>query len=277
MTLYSPLPCFGSSCEYKLWRQVASEAMPCSAEDENKVGNIGKICFLAAQAGIRWDEKGKRAYILDARSGGASLIEVPNPIDFQGSYNDFYHMLLTSFSYSDATDLFRKLHTPTLLISNSHIQIPSQVGKDKATETCLVINNVPEVFNSVCFVRHFIAFVFNCDELNSSKCTVDQPHRRVTLSWEHRKIRCAAALMWWTSFVASRLDNTKSSWVHAGKQQSTVLCARTEVKIIDIFACSESSLVAKPECMRDTILAFSVFQCKSNLCDGDSKKDHKWQ
>ena len=276
--MYSPLPFFGSSCEYRLWPQVASEAMPCSSEDENSVRNIGRICFLAAQAGIRWDEKGKRAYILDARSGGASLIEVPNPIDFQGSYDDFYRMLLTSFSYSDATDLFRKLHTPTLLISNSHIQIPSKVGKDKATETCLVINNVPEVFNSVCFVRHFIAFVFNCDELNSSKCTVDQPHRRVTLSWEHRKVRCADALMWWTSFVASRLDSTKSNWVHAGKQQSTVLCARTEVKIIEFFACSESSLVAQPECMPDTMLSNNVvYQCKSKLCDGDSKMGHKWQ
>ena len=103
--------------------------MPCSSEDENKVRNIGKICFLAAQAGIRWDEKGKRAYILDARSGGASLIEVPNPIDFQGSYDDFHRMLLTSFSYSDATDLFRKLHTPTLLISNSHIQVAYPLGQ----------------------------------------------------------------------------------------------------------------------------------------------------
>jgi hypothetical protein len=251
--------------------------MPCSSEDENKVRNIGKICFLAAQAGIRWDEKGKRAYILDARSGGASLIEVPNPIDFQGSYDDFHRMLLTSFSYSDATDLFRKLHTPTLLISNSHIQIPLKVAKDKATETCLVINNVPEVFNSVCFVQHFIAFVFNCDELNSSKCIVDQPHRRITLSWEHRKDRCADALLWWTSFVASRLDSTKSSWVHAGKQQSTVLCARTEVKIMNIFGCSESSLVAQPECMPDTKLSNNVVQSKSKLCDGDSKMGHKWQ
>ena len=96
--------------------------MPCSSEDENRVRNIGKICFLAAQAGIRWKENGKRAYILDARSGGGSVIEVPNPIDFRGSYEDFYRMLLTSFSYFDATDLFRKLHTPTLLISKSYIQ-----------------------------------------------------------------------------------------------------------------------------------------------------------
>ena len=79
--------------------------MPCSSEDENKVRNIGKICFLAAQAGIRWKENGKRAYILDVRSGGGSVIEVPNPIDFRGSYEDFYRMLLTSFSYFDATDI----------------------------------------------------------------------------------------------------------------------------------------------------------------------------
>ena len=77
--------------------------------------------------------------------------------------------------------------------------------------------------------------------------------------------------------MASRLDSTKSSWVHAGKQQSTVLCARTEVKIIDIFACSESSLVAQPECMPDTKLSNNVVQSKSKLCDGDSKMGHKWQ
>ena len=252
--------------------------MPCSSEDEIRVRNIGKICFLAAQAGIRWYENGKRAYILDARSGGGRVIEVPNPIDFQGSCEDFYRMLLNSSSYFDATDLFRKLHTPTLLLSNNHIQNPFKVGEDKATETCVVINNVPEVFNSICFVRHFMAFVFNCEELNSSKCTVDQPHRRVTLSWEHRNVRCANALMWWTSFVAGRLDSAKSSWLHAGKQQSTVLCAHTELKIIDIFACSKSSWVAQPETMPHKTLSNNVaYQCKSELCDGDSKIGHKWQ
>ena len=105
--------------------------MPCSSEDENRVRNIGKICFLAAQAGIRRDENGKRAYILDARSGGGSVMEVPNPIDFQGSYEDFYLMLLKAFSYFDATDLVRKLHKKTLLISKSHIQNPSKVSEDK--------------------------------------------------------------------------------------------------------------------------------------------------
>jgi len=38
---------------------------------------------------IRWDENEKRAYILDARSAGGSVMEVPNPIDFQGSYEAF--------------------------------------------------------------------------------------------------------------------------------------------------------------------------------------------
>ena len=37
---------------------------------------------------IRWDENEKRAYILDARSAGRSVMEVPNPIDFPGSYKD---------------------------------------------------------------------------------------------------------------------------------------------------------------------------------------------
>ena len=77
--------------------------------------------------------------------------------------------------------------------------------------------------------------------------------------------------------MASRLDSTKSSWVHAGKQQSTVLCARTEVKIMNIFGCSESSLVAQPECMPDTKLSNNVVQSKSKLCDDDSKMGHKWQ
>ena len=85
---------------------------------------------------IRWDENEKRAYILDARSAGGSVMEVPNPIDFQGSYEDFYLMLLKAFSYFDATDLVRKLHKKTLLISKSHIQNPSKVSEDKATTTC---------------------------------------------------------------------------------------------------------------------------------------------
>jgi hypothetical protein len=36
---------------------------------------------------------------------------------------------------------------------------------------------------------------------------------------------CVDALLWWTSFVASKLDDTRSNWLHAGKQQSTDLCA----------------------------------------------------
>jgi hypothetical protein len=47
----------------------------------------------------------------------------------------------------------RKLHTQTLLISKSHIQNPLKVSEDKATTTCLVVNNVPALFNSVCFVE----------------------------------------------------------------------------------------------------------------------------
>jgi hypothetical protein len=102
---------------------------------------------------IRWNENEKRAYILDERSAGGNVMEVPNPIDFPQSYSDFYLMLLKAFSYFDVTDLVRKLHTQTLLFSKSHIQNPWKVSEDKATTTCLVVNNVPALFNSVCFVE----------------------------------------------------------------------------------------------------------------------------
>ena len=115
---------------------------------------------------------------MDARSAGRSVMEVQNPIDFPGSFKDFYLMLLKAFSYFDVTDLMRKLHTQTLLIFKSHIQNPLKVSEDKATTTCLVVNNVPALFNSVCFVEDIIVFICNFYALNSSNCTVIQDHRR---------------------------------------------------------------------------------------------------
>ena len=232
--------------------------------DEANLKRIGLICFLATQAGFRWDENGKRAYIVDERADGGIVTEVPNPIDFQGSYDDFHCMLSTTIlTRFDATCAFRKLHAPTLRISSNRIQFSSVVGEDKAMETFLVVNNVPEIFNSVCFVRHFIGFVFDSDHLNDGKCTVDRLHSRVIVSWDHRKVSCAAALMWWTSFVAGRLDSTKGSWLHAGKQQSTVLTARTETKVVDISACSECSSMVHHEAMQH------------EPCGDDSTMSHK--
>ena len=122
-------------CHYHCHREYGKN-MQCFPWEDRKFACSRRPFTFANLLQIRWDENEKRAYILDAGSAGGSVMEVPNPIDFQGSYEDFYLMLLKAFSYFDATDLVRKLHTQTLLISKSHIQNPSKVSEDKATTTC---------------------------------------------------------------------------------------------------------------------------------------------
>ena len=120
---------------------------------------------------IRWNENEKRAYILDERSAGGNVMEVPNPIDFPQSYSDFYLMLLKAFSYFDVTDLVRKLHTQTLLFSKSHIQNPWKVSEDKASHQ---VSNMPSSDPSCAFGP--IQGIKDLG-LNSSNCTVYQDYR----------------------------------------------------------------------------------------------------